>query len=426
MFHRLQLTGVGPADEIDLRLGSRLNVVTGDNGLGKSFLLDVVWWALTRSWSRLPARPNPGQTERARIAFVLDGVQRKQISYESKFDKRAQEWRGRQGRPYNPGLIIYARADGGFAVWDPARNYWSDSKRSSAEGPLAPFVFQPRDVWEGLRGERNEVLCNGLLLDWALWQKENGESFERLKSVLTALSPSEDERFEPDKLVRLDIRQSRDVPTLKTPYRESVPVSLLSSGVQRIIALAYLLVWTWQEHQKASEVLEQEPARQVVFLVDEVEAHLHPRWQRVVLRSLLTVVDSLIGGGSADIQVLTATHSPLVLASLEQLFDPETDRVFHFDLAQGQPRLDQIRWAKQGDVVNWLVSDAFGLKQGRSQEAERAIEAAEAFMRKDLKALPRNLNNRDLIEKELSATLADHDAFWPRWIGSAPRRRARR
>lgn len=27
-----------------------MTLITGDNGLGKSFLLDVAWWALTRRW----------------------------------------------------------------------------------------------------------------------------------------------------------------------------------------------------------------------------------------------------------------------------------------------------------------------------------------------------------------------------------------
>ncbi len=30
---------------------------------------------------------------------------------------------GGAGRPENPGLVLYAMAHGGFAVWDPARNY---------------------------------------------------------------------------------------------------------------------------------------------------------------------------------------------------------------------------------------------------------------------------------------------------------------
>ncbi len=48
------------------------NLITGDNGLGKSFLLDLSWWALTRHWPRevnlgmtsgYPARPrDPGET----------------------------------------------------------------------------------------------------------------------------------------------------------------------------------------------------------------------------------------------------------------------------------------------------------------------------------------------------------------------------
>ncbi len=35
--------------------------MTGDNGLGKTFLLDIAWWVLTRTWARMPAMPpTPG------------------------------------------------------------------------------------------------------------------------------------------------------------------------------------------------------------------------------------------------------------------------------------------------------------------------------------------------------------------------------
>lgn len=36
---------------MDFAFGERVNLITGDNGLGKSFVLDLAWWALTRSWS---------------------------------------------------------------------------------------------------------------------------------------------------------------------------------------------------------------------------------------------------------------------------------------------------------------------------------------------------------------------------------------
>lgn len=41
MLKRLELENVGPAPRMELNLAPRLNLVTGDNGLGKSFLLDV-------------------------------------------------------------------------------------------------------------------------------------------------------------------------------------------------------------------------------------------------------------------------------------------------------------------------------------------------------------------------------------------------
>ena len=52
MLERLELKNVGPAPEMALDMAPRLNLITGDNGLGKSFLLDVAWWALTRKWPR--------------------------------------------------------------------------------------------------------------------------------------------------------------------------------------------------------------------------------------------------------------------------------------------------------------------------------------------------------------------------------------
>lgn len=77
--------------------------------------------------------------------------------------------------------------------------------------------------------------------------------------------------------------------------------------------------------------------------------------------------------------------------------------------------MEKFDWAKQGDATNWLVSETFGLQQARSVEAERAIEAAEAYMRGDAK----EARTREEIDAELKRVLAGHDDFWPRWVVSA-------
>ena len=157
-----------------------------------------------------------------------------------------------------------------------------------------------------------------------------------------------------------------------------------------------------------------EAHEEFVILFDEVEAHLHPRWQRAFLPAVFDVVDLL--QQDIDIQIVASTHAPLVLASVEPLFDEDRDLIVHVALEKGKVSARKIPWAKQGDTVNWLVSDVFGLKQARSKEAEQAIEAAEAYMRGDLKDLPENLQDRDAIHSELKRVLAGHDPFWPRWI----------
>jgi len=45
MLKHLKLQNLGPASSLELILSPRLNLMTGANGLGKRFLLEVAWWA---------------------------------------------------------------------------------------------------------------------------------------------------------------------------------------------------------------------------------------------------------------------------------------------------------------------------------------------------------------------------------------------
>lgn len=418
MLRHLHLKNVGPAPEMEAGLAPRINLITGDNGLGKSFLLDIAWWALTRTWpakvnsrlvSGLMARPRgPGP---ASIEFRFDGVATTS-GYVSEFDRQNQAWRGRAGRPANPGLVLYAQADGSFSLWDPARNYWHTTGDVDVSERRPAYVFSPHEVWSGLKADDGAVLCNGLLTDWALWQKEGEEAIQWLEDVLRALSPPGDS-LAPGQLTRLGIDNVQDIPTIRMPYGLDVPVLHASAGIRRVAALAYLLVWIWREHDRASDQLDQPRARQVIFLIDELEAHLHPRWQRRILKPLLDIIGSLAETG-ANVQIIAATHSPLIAASMEPLFDPELDAWFDLDLgtATTPPEvvLQKRRFVRQGDASNWLTSDAFDLKQARSLEAEEAIERAYALLRGDIPTdqLPN-------IDAALRATMPGIDPFWIRW-----------
>lgn len=404
MLKELEFEAVGRAAQMRIDFSTRMNLITGDNGLGKSFLLDTAWWALTRTWARRMIVPHsPPAKPSIRYAYTkkTSGV----FNYTSTFDRSSDTWSTKSGRPPIPGLVLYAQVDGGFSIWDPARNYW---KKDAPERPPA-YLFQPNEVWEG------NNLCEGLIRDWASWQRENGPAFHALTEVLRTLSPSASHPLVPGDLRRIALDDPKYYPTLRMPYGQDVAVVHASSGMRRILAVAYLLVWAWQEHLSSVELIGGALTDEIILIFDEIEAHLHPQWQRQIVPALLHVMDVLTGEYKLSVQLIAATHSPLVLASIEPIFEEANDALFILEDDQGQVLLRKQAWAKQGDVLNWLVSDTFGLHQARSIEAERAIEAAEAFMRGE-QPLSDALNTREAIDTVLRRVLPGHDVFWPRWI----------
>lgn len=418
MIESLKLKNVGPAPDMSLDFGKRLNLLTGDNGLGKSFILDVAWWAMTRNW---PSEINPNLTggnlvlprnkkDKAEIAFSFSAVSTTKEGT-GQYEPREQAWKVDKGRPANPGFVFYAMADGSFAVWDPARNYRKPTKTDEGKERPAAYVFSPKEVWDGIQRPDGSWVCNGLLRDWAGWQKENGRAFQNLSAVLEALSPSNEERIEAGALTRISLDDVRDMPTLKMAYGMEAPVIHASSGMRRIIALAYFLVWCWEEHLKAKELLGEEPETKSVFLVDEVEAHLHPKWQRTIINSLMKVMDKLTGDSGGEIQIIVATHSPLIMASAEPLFDEGADAWFDLDLEGEEVKLRKRDFEQHGDASTWLMSKAFDLGSSRSVESENLIEEASRLL--DLSKV--SAKKVKEIHEKLITALNPKDDFLFQW-----------
>ncbi|WP_437840490.1 AAA family ATPase [Sorangium sp. So ce1153] len=416
MLERLELHDTGPAPSMVFELAPRLNLFAGDNGLGKTFVLDVGWFALTGTWPGYPAAPRRGPAVKPQIIRqTRDGEAVHRLS--SSFDFEEQQWRTvvpRGASRRSSGLVFYARVDGSFSVWDPLRpagyQKLPPTTRPSGSGP--GFHFTPSEIWNGLLVDYQDgsAVCNGLIRDWATWQLQRGNTFELLTRVLEVLSPNPGETLRPGATTtRVSLHDVRDIPTLDMPYG-NVPVVLVSAGMKRILSFAYLLVWTWREHVEAAKLRNIAPERSLVVLVDEVEAHLHPQWQRVILPALLRVSREL--EASIETQLLITTHAPLVLASAEPHFDEARDALFLFDLYGTEVTVSKPAWKPRGDASAWLTSDVFDLAQARSVEAEKAILDAMAAMRQP--DLP--IEDAKRIHEELHDVLKDTDPFWVRWL----------
>ncbi|HTK11467.1 MAG TPA: ATP-binding protein [Ktedonobacteraceae bacterium] len=412
----LKMHEIGLCNEIEFEPATRLNIITGDNALGKTFLLECTWWALTDTWaSKYPAYP-PANAKNPSITFQIGKNYQEEKKQTVKYNWRGQSWPPVKNRSVLPGLSIFSQADGSFAIWDPAK--LEDLNKQSNETD-AFIRISPTEVWNGVRIRRDNgkevVLCRGLLEDWITWQESSNEAvFNHFSQALQELSPHPKYPLIPGEPMRIpdEERDVRRVPTLEFPYG-TVPVLFCSAGIKRIVALAYLIVWAWNEHVIGSQLNREEPQRSIVLLIDEMEAHLHPFWQRVIVPAIMRVVQAL--SQEVDTQIFVATHSPLVLASVEPLFHAELDKLFHLylDYEDGTVILDDVPFVKRGRVDQWLTSDIFGLAEPRSRDAELTIEVARELQLADEEPSKERVQE---ISNELKRVLAPDDEFWPLWI----------
>lgn len=450
MIKTLYLQNVGPASELNFNFAPRLNILTGDNGLGKTFVLDIIWATLTTTWAgerAFPARPKvpSSSPQPATIRSILESRVGVNINLlpetVATYNRRSQTWEStwhvnRKQAEFKPkeeqidpaqvrpqSLVIYARTDGGFHIWDSYQ-----APPTIQEYHRATVQLSPRELWDGKEVEDKEsgvkkVVCEGLIKDWVRWQEAGAAPFEYLRRVLLELSPP-NEPLIPDTPTRVLLDDRRDIPTLALPYG-TVPVTLASAGMRRVMGMAYALVWAWEEHKRAARVVELPPIQDLVLLVDEIEAHLHPQWQRRILPALMRAIGMI--APQLAIQLVVSTHAPLILASIEPLFNEGMDDLFHFELDGSVVTAKEIPFTKQGRVGAWLISNAFGLSSDRSLQATAAIDAAMAFMRDDREAatvalkeveptdrLPK-LSLKERIHEALCMHLASHDPFWARW-----------
>ena len=132
----------------------------------------------------------------------------------------------------------------------------------------------------------------------------------------------------------------------------------LSDGFRSVLALSADLVWRLIEAFPGSE----DPLREEgVVLIDELDIHLHPSWQRSIAGLLREIFP--------NIQFIMATHSPLVAAGAGQ--DAVTYRFYR---KNNSIVIDQIKNIHALSVDKILQSDAFGLVSQFSEETQKRID----------------------------------------------------
>jgi hypothetical protein len=147
---------------------------------------------------------------------------------------------------------------------------------------------------------------------------------------------------------------------------EKVPTIALSDGYRSMLALAGDLVWRMiLSFPDSNEPLSEEG----VVLIDELDIHLHPRWQQTIAGTLRERFP--------NIQFFVATHSPLIAAGAG-----EAALTLRFDFEGGKSVVNPVANVAAMDVDRILQSEAFALDSSYSPETQRKIDRYDSLSRK--------------------------------------------
>lgn len=193
-------------------------------------------------------------------------------------------------------------------------------------------------------------------------RKQAARTRDRLEALLRAVLPEVSE-FVPSRTAGADLGRFRLLAS--TPFG-AIPVSDLGLGYQSTLAwvtdLAARMIAAYPE----SDAPFSEPA---VVLVDEIDLHLHPQWQRVLLTEL--------SRRFPNVQFVATTHNPLIVqAAPDACLAVLRREGEHVVIDQSLPnvrhwRIDQI-----------LTSDLFGLPSARDSSLDTRLAERDRLLAK--------------------------------------------
>lgn len=148
-----------------------------------------------------------------------------------------------------------------------------------------------------------------------------------------------------------------------------VPTTSLSDGYRSVLALSGDLVWRLlNTFPDSPNPLHEEG----VVLIDELDIHLHPKWQQQIA--------GLLREQFPNIQFIVATHSPLIAMGAG-----EDALTIKFDIEDGKSRITQQMDIAAMDINRVLLSEAFGLTSPYSPQTQGKIDRYDSLARKKRK-----------------------------------------
>jgi predicted ATP-binding protein involved in virulence len=393
--NRLVLQNFRCFERLELELDERMTLLVGTNGAGKTAVLDGLAIALG-AWlsgtsqvahedrtikgpdARLVRQESAGlatSNPTFPVRVEADGrIDLESLTVPSHWVRELRRVGGRTTTSHADELRMVARSTESQAVADP--RYPLPLIAYYGTGRLwvqKRVVVDSRSPNSRMRGYTAclEFASNHKLFE--LWMEtREGDRIQRLAAAqsaggdLTQVRSPHLEAVEKATLACLEGAQrfyySINHQELRVEFEggQEIPFSSLSDGQRSLIVLAADMAWrTAQLNPHYGSDAPRKTAG--IVLIDEIELHLHPQWQRAVVGNLMRAFE--------NIQFVMTTHSPQVVSTAQ----PEWMRVLHAD---GSWDRVEHTYGRNSDA---LLRDVFGVSD-RLRDVRERIEKVEALL----------------------------------------------
>lgn len=359
---RIELTNFRSKEYLPLKLGSRLTLLIGENGSGKTAVLDAAAIGLGAALTYLPMgsgisfrKTDIRQKNNILLPYTrisihsTDGVNWDRTSRRDKSTETTSEIPPAIGISYlrkylDETVINPFNMDHPFHL--PVFSYYGVS-RALLEVPYRRRGFpKTHQRFEALEYALNAVSRFKSAFMW-FYNKEFEEqkkqkelrSFEyslpELDAVRNAIIRVFDDISEPHIMLnplRFAVKKDGEI----------LDIMQLSDGYKTLLSLVIDLA---SRMALANPDLRDPLKSPAIVMIDEIDLHLHPEWQRRVIGDLLKVFP--------DTQFILTTHSPVILESLNN----HIQRFHISEVPVHDPEIRKIIPLSPGEVMAYLITD---------------------------------------------------------------------
>ncbi len=364
---------------------SNFNVLVGDNGTGKTSILDSLSYALGTFFlgvDGVPSRPLK-QEEKRQTIVAEESVEFKlpfSIHVRHTLNGRDYSWFRATDKPkggstsyrhaselINKARMMTTKIREGDSVNLPLIAYYGIERVSSEQLQKKAYAKKGSRL-DGYYSALDPRSFQQKFLVWFKTFEDSVLKFKKDKTLYTAFVDAITSMVPGWKNVKFSWEANDMLGQLDN--NEWMPFGQLSSGYKSIVRLSADIAYRaikLNPHLKANAVTQATG----VVLIDELDMHLHPKWQKNIVSDLKRTFP--------NIQFITTSHSPFIIQSLKSneviildsnITDNPSIKSIE-DIAEDVMQIEDVRRSRLFNKMQELAAEYFDLiKEGKNSDTD--------------------------------------------------------